>query len=132
MTVKSTGKDGAIGIGMARAVTDHLIMPGWKTGTYGYHGDDGRRFGGKHNQFGHEYGPVWAKDDVVGCGFDWHAGIIFFTHNKRYIGAAFESVMGDNYFPCVGLHTPGAKVKLNFGQEAFAFDIYHFEGREHY
>ena len=33
-----------------------------------------------------EYGPVWQKDDVVGCGWDQMQHKIFFTLNGRCLG----------------------------------------------
>eukprot|EP00026_Physarum_polycephalum_P002017 Phypoly_transcript_02021.p1 GENE.Phypoly_transcript_02021~~Phypoly_transcript_02021.p1 ORF type:complete len:983 (+),score=101.44 Phypoly_transcript_02021:356-2950(+) len=121
-SLKSLGKDGAIGIGLVNAGHEVFAMPGWHVHTYGYHGDDGRKFGAPNHQFGNIYGPVWQKDDVVGCGWDQVQHKIFFTLNGKFLGNAFENVTG-NYFVAIGLHTHGARVKMNFGQEPFMFDI---------
>jgi hypothetical protein len=39
------------------------------------------------------------------------------------LGVAFQNLPGNNYYPTVGLRTRGEKVKFNFGQEPFKFNI---------
>lgn len=40
-----------------------------------------------------------------------------------FAGVAFRDIKGDKFFPAVGMKKPGEHVKVNFGQEPFAFDI---------
>lgn len=83
------------------------------------------------------YGPVWAKDDVVGCGWDQMTKRVFYTINGRMIGKynvllsidtnptpgnAFENVEG-NFFAAVGLHTSGARVKVRYPPFPFYYFI---------
>eukprot|EP01111_Echinosteliopsis_oligospora_P011467 TRINITY_DN3793_c0_g1_i1.p1 TRINITY_DN3793_c0_g1~~TRINITY_DN3793_c0_g1_i1.p1 ORF type:complete len:924 (+),score=262.14 TRINITY_DN3793_c0_g1_i1:63-2834(+) len=119
--ILNLGKDGAIGIGFTGMGPDSHVMPGWCKYAYGYHGDDGKKFGFPDNQQGKAYGPQWAVNDVIGCGWDQGSKKIFFTYNGRYISVAFENVEGIMY-PAIGLNTPGAKIKANFGQEQFKFE----------
>lgn len=56
----------------------------WEPGSYGYHGDDGRRFGG--NGKGEDYGPCFTKGDTVGAAYCLANQEIFFTKNGNRVG----------------------------------------------
>ncbi|RHZ04946.1 hypothetical protein DYB31_010475, partial [Aphanomyces astaci] len=45
------------------------------------------------------YGIKWKSGDVIGCGVDCDAGLLFFTLNGQYMGVAFQYV-GEEYFDC--------------------------------
>jgi hypothetical protein len=81
--------------------------------------------------------------DIVGCGIDFTSHKVFYTKNQTFLGRAalpciilaiiqltsdagfvFDDVgkEGDIY-PVVGLRHSGDCVRVNFGHEAFAFDI---------
>lgn len=51
----------------------------------------------------------------------------FLTHNGRLLGPAFPGIRcikdAAALYPCVGLHSPGEAVRLNFGQRPFLFDL---------
>ncbi len=49
----------------------------WEPGSYGYHGDDGRKFFQQGQ--GEEYGPRFGQGDVVGAGIHLGKGEMFFT-----------------------------------------------------
>ena len=53
-------------------------------------------------------------------------GTAFYTKNGSFLANAFEdSILTSDidYYPCVGLRTPGEHVTVNFGHEPFMFDI---------
>jgi hypothetical protein len=52
---------------------------GWYTGSYGYHSDDGEKFGGDGE--GSSYGETFGPGDIVGCGADFQNNTLFFTKN---------------------------------------------------
>jgi hypothetical protein len=54
-------------------------MPGWLNGSFGYHGDDGKKF--SESGVGEDYAETFGTGDVVGCGID--NGEIYFTKNGR-------------------------------------------------
>lgn len=60
-------------------------MPGWDSPymSWGYHGDDGWRFG--NDEYG-EYGETFKRGDVVGAGVDFSKEEIFFTKNGSGLG----------------------------------------------
>lgn len=69
VTVMNPGEKTTIGVGLADpdAFPATKQMPGWVDHSYGYHGDDGRKFGrGKTDSIW----PTWFDGDVIGCGFD--------------------------------------------------------------
>jgi hypothetical protein len=53
----------------------HLLR--WESSTYGYHGDDGRKF--HHSEKGEEYGPKFSTGDTVGACLHFGRQEIFFT-----------------------------------------------------
>ena len=56
----------------------HLPSPcSWEPGSYGYHGDDGHKFGG--NGKGEDYGPKFSKGDTVGACYHLGKQEMFFT-----------------------------------------------------
>ena len=67
MTVVSQGERACMSIGLANSSFNSIRHPGWEPGSYGYHGEDGRKF---HNSSrGEPYAVKYgAVDDVVGCG----------------------------------------------------------------
>ncbi|CEG43488.1 SPRY domain-containing proteins [Plasmopara halstedii] len=71
-------------------------QPGWNQKSYGYHGDDGRFY--CKTTRGQLFGPRFGVNDIVGCGVRQNGGAaqshVFFTYN----------------------------VRVNFGQEPFAYD----------
>jgi hypothetical protein len=86
MRIENPGATAAIGIGLSVCLPTFDIMPGWTRRTYGYHGDDGKKFGANFIGIGTAYGPTFGKGDVIGCAFNPVAGIIFFTKNTEHLG----------------------------------------------
>ena len=114
----------AVGLSTYRFALDRRL-PGWDDLSFGYHSDDGSFF--HDSSQGVRYGPTFGVGDVVGCGLDYAARRVFFTHNGVFLGYApgKDTWPQDNndWFPTVGLDTD-AVVQFNFGQDApFAFDL---------
>jgi hypothetical protein len=59
-------------------------MPGWDSGSWGYHGDDGRLF--SEDGRGTPFGPTYGTGDTIGCGIDFQKKEISFTKNGVHIG----------------------------------------------
>lgn len=59
-------------------------MPGWFNGSWGYHGDDGKKFAGTAS-FGDDYSQTYGVGDTVGCGVD-EGGSLFYTKNGEHLG----------------------------------------------
>lgn len=57
----------------------------WEANTYGYHGDDGRKYShpignSRSVNQGTEYGPTYTSGDTVGAGLNLETQEIFFTY----------------------------------------------------
>ncbi|EOA91420.1 hypothetical protein ACJQWK_03343 [Exserohilum turcicum] len=123
ITVISKGKDGRmIGIGFSGPKVALSRIPGWEPDSYAYHGDDGQVF--SNTTSGKSYGPKFGTLDVIGCGINFRTNTAFFTKNGHMLGIAFRDLKPNMpYYPTVGMKKPGETVRVNFGQEPFAFDI---------
>jgi hypothetical protein len=119
-----------IGLGFCRANVTLNRLPGWEPDSWGYHGDDGHSFCCQGT--GKTYGPTFTTGDVVGCCINFRKGIAFYTKNGVELDTAFRDLTFDapgktsgkgDFYPSVGLRTPGEHVRVNFGQKPFVFDI---------
>eukprot|EP00293_Proteomonas_sulcata_P014864 CAMPEP_0184292940 /NCGR_PEP_ID=MMETSP1049-20130417/4584_1 /TAXON_ID=77928 /ORGANISM="Proteomonas sulcata, Strain CCMP704" /LENGTH=439 /DNA_ID=CAMNT_0026600863 /DNA_START=101 /DNA_END=1420 /DNA_ORIENTATION=- len=118
MRVIDAGTRGCMAIGLGNASFNVTRHPGWEPGSYGYHGDTGRKFCSPTR--GEPYGAKYGAEDIVGCGINFRTREIFFTKNGKNLGVAFTEP-GASYFPTIGLHSEGETVELNFGQKPFKF-----------
>eukprot|EP00210_Caulerpa_lentillifera_P006272 g5991.t1 len=120
ITVLNAGEKGKIGIGFADGEFKLQRQPGWEPRSYGYHGDDGKKFA--TSESGSIYGPKFGTNDVIGAGIHLENRQMFFTKNGTLLGIAFNNVEGELY-PTIGLHSKSESVEVNFGQKPFVFDI---------
>jgi hypothetical protein len=115
-----------IGIGLADMSHFPLStqMPGWDDHSYGYHGDDGRKFG--KNKVASVW-PTFEEGDIIGCGFvkeSETSSSIFYTRNGELLGTAFTSVPERKLKPVVGFTNRSAsvqQVRINFGLLPFRY-----------
>ena len=118
----SKGRDGFMGIGVCtKAVPVAHKLPGWDKGSYGYHGDDGKKFRGCGA--GEPYGPVYTTGDIVGCVVNYMAGSIGYTKNGIFLGHAFVDVHERELYPIVGMRSEGECMEINCGLEPFCYDL---------
>ena len=78
----------AIGLGIGTKLTGGDSMPGWDEHSWGFHGDDGRKFHGSSRDTGHlgAYASPYGKRDTVECCFDASARTISFRKNGEDLG----------------------------------------------
>lgn len=76
VTVMNPGDKTTIGVGLAdpEVFPTTKQMPGWVDHSFGYHGDDGRKFGRGKTE---TVWPTWMDGDVIGCGYDPARGAIW-------------------------------------------------------
>ncbi|KAL8929810.1 MAG: hypothetical protein Q9208_000954 [Pyrenodesmia sp. 3 TL-2023] len=129
MSILKSGPLDIMGIGLCRPGTDTSGMPGWHPSSWGYHGDDGRKFHNgegmeyhKHDRGGFEYSATYHANDIVGCGINRQTGKVFFTKNGVYLGIAFRNVTGILY-PMIAFGEEEAQITVNFGTKPFQYDI---------
>jgi hypothetical protein len=107
-----------VGIGLSHRHLPVTSVPGWLPGSWGYHGDDGRKFVG--NGRGVAYGETFGAGDVVGCLVSEN-GDVKFTKNGVLLDVVAEGVTG-KLIPAVGMWSVGAKAKVNFGPGGFRYE----------
>ena len=86
----SQGEEGWISVGLCLRESFLNALTGWQDGTFGYHGDDGRKFeGGWGGMGGDPYGPTYTTGDIIGCALHVERGACAFTKNGLNLGLAF-------------------------------------------
>ncbi|KAG2484878.1 hypothetical protein HYH03_016362 [Edaphochlamys debaryana] len=120
VTILDQGIAGKIAVGFADKNFKLTRQPGWEVGSYGYHGDDGKKFCG--SGMGEEYGPTFGAGDTVGAGIHLGRQELFFTKNGTKLKLAHRPVRAGLY-PTVGLHSKGEMVQVNFGAKPWVFDL---------
>lgn len=126
VTVLDAGYRGAVTVGLSPPNFKLTRQVGTRALSFGYRGDDGRKFSGSSGGRGEPYGPFFNTGDVVGCGVNFYTGEVFFAKNGRSLGPAFSGLPRDAVlYPTVSLHSPGEQVSFNFGVsgEPFRFDV---------
>jgi len=89
VTIEKLDKGGFIAVGLTPDLfSTSGNQPGWKSGSYGYHGDDGQLYLGMSHrafQFPNREKVTFGEGDVIGCGIDSELNI-FWTKNGVYLG----------------------------------------------
>ena len=78
------GDGNMLAVGFAARKNPVSRLPGWEPESWAYHGDDGSLYNGSSN--GKLWGPRFGSMDVIGCGFNFRTGNIFFTRNGLSLG----------------------------------------------
>ena len=115
LEVLSLGDKATISIGAA--AMDHPLthQPGWVASSIGYHGDNGRLYFVSGS--GVSFGPKWNAKDVIGMGLRHYSDTkeevqVFFTRNGTEQGHVTTGIPTNGYFPSIGTHSQGEKVKV--------------------
>ncbi|PKX98642.1 SPRY-domain-containing protein [Aspergillus novofumigatus IBT 16806] len=111
--VISSGHNGAIALGVCRENSVLERMPGWEETSWGYHGDDGKKFHSASQ--GQPYAEKFGDGDRIGCRLEMSSGKLEFFKNGRALGVAFTNVHGF-VFPVVGIGSYGAQFGLISGR----------------
>lgn len=67
-------------------------MPGWADTSWGYHGDDGKRFNNSYG-IGMRYAGTYNVHDTIGCGINMKTGKLFFTKNGVNLGKSTTQII---------------------------------------
>lgn len=101
-------------------------LPGKRADSWAYHKDGNVYPGGK------KYGPTYGEGDVIGCGWDWRHGIVFFTKNGTRYPSAFSNLVPRHdkaYFPTIGVKNSDDVVVIApnvYGARPFICQTTHF------
>ena len=71
-----------IGLGLCGRWTHLNSFPGWTSASWGYHGDDGKKFAGG---LGIPYGKTFKTGDIIGCRVNLKNDVAF-TKNGTSLG----------------------------------------------
>ncbi|KAJ5950794.1 Ankyrin repeat-containing domain protein [Penicillium vulpinum] len=117
VTITKKSRKNVIGIGFCDEKAPLHRMLGWDSGSWGFHGDDGKIFAGYGK--GRPYGKGdYSIGDTIGCCFDPNQGTTFYTRNGKSLGLAFRGVKGKLYPAiCFDIRSPGSSVIVNFGDD---------------
>ncbi|KAF8635172.1 hypothetical protein AX15_000507 [Amanita polypyramis BW_CC] len=115
--------DEIVAIGTACRPYPGFRFPGWNRLSAGFHLDDMRKFF-EDPDGGRDYvtARVVRSGDVVGCGYEFRRGVVFFTYNGERLPDAFTGV----YLPRGKYDVYGAigvvgrsEIEVNFGADIF-------------
>ncbi|KAL4503315.1 hypothetical protein ABPG72_000921 [Tetrahymena utriculariae] len=118
ITIKDLAKSD-ISVGFADSDFPMNKHPGHTKNSYGYQ-SDGQVYSNKKIQ---KKLSKMRDSDIIGCGINYLKKEIFFTHNGNLSGPIFYDIDSTDYYPTLGMHGPRQKVKFNFGQEKFLFEL---------
>jgi hypothetical protein len=127
MEVLNGGESNTMAIGLTTKNSKLKRLPGWDDFTVGYHSDDGKVYNGFTT--GEDYGAAFSSGDVVGCGVDLESNTIFFTKNGQSNGVAVANIPVMSWYPTIGLHSKNEKVRVNFGEKPFKYNISRHSGK---
>lgn len=94
-------------------------QPGTEENSYGLLSDGKKHVEKSKGEF---FSEGFTQHDIIGCGILFSSQEVFYTKNGVFLGAAFRKISGV-YFPTIGLHSPGERVRVNFGAAPWRFDL---------
>ena len=101
-------------------------MPGWNRLSAALHLDDMRKFF-EDPAGGRDYGvgvDAITAGDVVGCGYEFASGALFFTHNGRRLPPAFTGIYMPRHvhdvYAAIGVEGAN-ELEVNFGTGLFCW-----------
>jgi hypothetical protein len=123
VTILNSGSQDLITIGLAPQTFHFHSQPGSNGVSYGYESKSGNKYhAGQYSL----YGPAFTTEDTIGCGIS-PEGAVYFTKNGEFLGLAFypitTKIATKDLFCIVALHSNQAKVRVNFGNEKFKFNL---------
>lgn len=115
------GEKCTIAVGLASSDYPLNMQPGWCKNSIAYHGDDGKLFHETGN--GIPFASSWKQHDVIGLGIRSSSGKcsptdriqVYFTKNGVEVGHTTVCIPDCGFFPTIGFHSAGERVKVNLG-----------------
>ncbi|KAH9975623.1 hypothetical protein BJV74DRAFT_862561 [Russula compacta] len=122
--VRINKMEGVVAIGTACKPYPSWRMPGWNRLSARLHLDDMRKFF-EDPDGGRNYSSLLSRispGDVVGCGYEFGVGALFFTYNGRRLPNAFVGIymprVNHDVYATIGLDGAN-EIDVNFGSSRF-------------
>ena len=114
VSIVNTGRNKEIAVGICDRSTPLDRFPGWTPFSFGYHGDDGNIFCESD-----EDPKYWPEKPIktgepIGVFLDFNTATLTFSRKEKELQRVQLGThhMDKDYFPCVGISSPGAIVRL--------------------
>ena len=114
VSIISLGRNKEIAVGICVRNTPLDRFPGWTPTSFGYHGDDGNIF--CESDADPKYFPEkpFKSGDAIGVCLDFNSMTLTFSRKKKEVQRVqlARHHLDQELFPCVGISSPGATVRL--------------------
>jgi SPRY domain len=122
--VENMEAGGVVSIGLAPEGTKV-----WGNNSYRYQANGKRSWFSSGARRQENYGTYYRAKSVIGCWWKINEKVIHFTKDGKDLGVAFRGVgpQAEKLVPTIGLGR-GVRIKVNFGQEPFLFNVRSSEG----
>ena len=111
--IDNPGQNTEIAVGICTKDSPLDRFPGWVPMSFGYHGDDGNIFCESEDP-AFETEKPFQSGYPIGVLLDFNMATLTFTRNKTDVQRIQlqSHHMSQNFYPCVGISSPGAVVRL--------------------
>ncbi|CAH3162463.1 unnamed protein product [Pocillopora meandrina] len=115
--IQETGERRIAALGAVHESYDCHKMPGWESGTVGYHVDDGKIFETGFHELGREVeGAMAYRGDLIACEVDFSGvlegkvSVLFSLNGREVVRSSVGYAEGNKLFPFVSLGSEGITV----------------------
>jgi hypothetical protein len=114
VSIVNTGRNKEIAVGVCVRNSPLDRFPGWTPFSFGYHGDDGNIFCESEEEPKYHPEKPFKTGDPIGVCLDFNTACLTFSRKKKEIQKIQLSRhhMDQDFYPCVGISSPGAIVRL--------------------
>ena len=114
VSIDNLGQNSEIAVGICTRNSPLDRFPGWVPMSFGYHGDDGNIFCESEDPAYEPEKPFRLEKNPIGVLLDFNMKTLtFFRKNKDIQTITLQShQMDQEFYPCVGISSPGAVVRL--------------------
>ena len=114
VSIVNVGRNKEVAVGICTRTTPLHSFPGWDPCSFGYHGDDGNIF--CETDADPKYTPEkpFKSGDPIGVALDFNSATLTFYRKQKEIQRIQlpRHQMDQDYYPCIGISSPGAIVRL--------------------
>ncbi|KAG9663765.1 hypothetical protein KCU64_g1102, partial [Aureobasidium melanogenum] len=90
-----SGRGSLVAIGLCNETSLKTEMLGREAGSWAYHGDNGKKFGGIGGGRGERYNETYDTGDIICCGVDSNSNTVTFHKNGIFLDKLHIFISGD-------------------------------------